>query len=104
MEVILNYDKLIDIWDNEFAEYFADNERLYELILTVELAFNAWEDDDLKLLYITLYLDKTDFEWLKESEITGEMGHAINKLAGPYYPGWAIKWCFFEGEPDYSDE
>lgn len=94
MEVTLKYDKLIEVWENEFAEYYSDNAKLYQLINNVQLAFNAWDHgDQMKLIYVSMYLNQAEYDWFKESETLKDMKHVLNLFVGPHYPGWKINFC-----------
>lgn len=101
MEAVLKYDKLLEVWENEFAEYYADNTKLHQIIKNVQLAFDAWENgDQMKYIYVSIFLNQAEYEWLKESETLIDMKRVLNLLVGPHYPGWKINFCLMPNSKD----
>ena len=84
-----------EIWYNDFASHYISDKKLHDFIANVEIGVNTYDKEDLHLLYITLYVNREQFDWLKESETLRDMKVTINPLLAEVFPNYDFHFCLF---------
>ena len=92
MEVEIDRDKLIDIWE-EFAALHQNDVELHEFITEVDLGIDAFSFDEINVIYISLFVEKKQAEWLRENEILKVLKEGLTPLLANDFPGWDLKFC-----------
>lgn len=84
-----------EIWYNDFASHYISDNKLHDFIANVEIGVNTYDKDDLHLLYITLYVNREQFDWLKESGTLRDMKAVIDPLLAGVFPNYDFHFCLF---------
>ena len=83
------------IWYNDFASHYISDTMLYDFITNVEIGVNTYDKNGLHLLGITLYVNREQYDWLKESEILSDMKQTFKPMLAEYFPQYDMHFCIF---------
>ena len=92
MEIEIDRDKLIDIWD-EYCGLHENDAELFEFITDVDLGIDAFSFDGINVIYISLFVEKEQVEWLRKNNILKVLKEGLTPLLVNDFPGWSLKFC-----------
>ena len=84
-----------NIWYDDFASHYISDTKLYDFITNVEIGVNTYDKNGLHLLGITLYVNREQYDWLKESEILSDMIQTKKPMLAEYFPQYDMHFCIF---------